>query len=74
MGQSSDMAKIPPTPRVYGVMLGVISFCVPTARVALVVDVSTRFVEFTGGWQVLLTQVTVKMTLHTSLERCLKWI
>ena len=46
MGQSSDMAEIPSTPRVYGFMPGAISFSVPTARVALVAYVSTRFVEF----------------------------
>ena len=46
MGQPSDMAQIPSTPRLHGVMLGAISFSVPTARVALMAYVAARFVEF----------------------------
>lgn len=46
MGEPPDMVEIPSTPRVYGAMLGAISFSVPTARMALMADVPARLAEF----------------------------
>lgn len=45
MGQSADLAQIPSTARLVRLVLGAISFCLPTAGVALLAYAFARFVE-----------------------------